>query len=220
MTATAPRWEGWLAGGILALVVVGGLGVLLTPPRPPAVVAAPPISARALTLAPVPPPPAVERAAAMGPAAVAAAPAPTMAALPPLDLPDLPGPTVAALVGPPTSGLPPVTLPGLSVPAVISAPVAPLGPTDEPPTLLGGFDLERFYPREARLRGIGGESRVELELDAEGMISRIVLRDSTPPGVFDVAARRLAQSLRYRPARRDGQAVATLTTVVIRWNLR
>jgi len=143
-----------------------------------------------------------------------------VAALPPLDLPTLPGPAVAALVGPPTSGLPPLTLPGLALPAITAAPTVPAAPVDEPPALLGGFDLERFYPRDARLRGIGGESRVELELDAEGQVTRIDLRDSTPPGVFDAAARRLAQTLRYRPARREGRPVAALTTVVIRWNLR
>lgn len=151
-------------------------------------------------------------------------------ALPSLDLPattasDLTLPQIASLDDP-------LTLP-LSVP-----PFVPLGPPgdglDAPPTAGGGgplafdtpaqregaFDLDRFYPRTARLRGITGSSRLRLTISAEGRITAVEVLDSTPPGVFEHAAERLARTLRYRPATAAGKPVASELETSIQWTIK
>ncbi len=91
---------------------------------------------------------------------------------------------------------------------------------DTPAEREGGFDLDRFYPRSARLRGTTGSTTVRLGVDADGTMTTVEVLASDPPGVFEQAAGRLARSLRYRPAQQGGRPVASVLVTTIAWTMR
>jgi protein TonB len=91
---------------------------------------------------------------------------------------------------------------------------------DEPAQLTAAFDLDRFYPRAAKTRGVEGESAVRLAIDVNGRVTACTLIRSSPPGVFDEAAVRLGPTLRFRPARRADQAVPSILIQNIVWKLK
>lgn len=90
---------------------------------------------------------------------------------------------------------------------------------DRGPELLVRPELQRFYPRAARRGGIEGETRVRVQVGADGSVRGVAVLDSRPSGIFDDAARRLCRRLRYRPAERGGQAVPASVTHLLRWEL-
>ena len=94
------------------------------------------------------------------------------------------------------------------------------GKPDHSAQLESTFDLERFYPRAARLRGIAGQCRVRLTIIEDGSVLSVAIFESTPAGVFEQAARDLARSLRFRPALVDGKAVASTKDLIIDWTLK
>jgi len=158
------------------------------------------------------------------------APPPLALALPALDLAVPTTETAFSLPSLPISDQPvelPAYLPAFSAVASdatpgIAAPQAIAGATlafDEPPVLAAGFDLQRFYPRQARLRGVEGDTVLRFEIAADGSITRTTVVSSTPNGVFEQAAERLARSLRFTPAKRGGVAVPSLLTQHIVWKL-
>lgn len=106
--------------------------------------------------------------------------------------------------------------PGVAAPQAVQG--APLG-FDEQPELASAFDLKRFFPRQAKMRGVEGESVVRFELDKTGAVLRATVLSSTPNGVFEQAAERLARSLRFRPAKRAGVPVACTYDQRIYWKL-
>ncbi len=147
-----------------------------------------------------------------------------------------------AIIFPPTASGAVLTLPQLpmvdvvrpiSMPTVLAAmPTAAAGDSsttlaataassvvDEPPVLINGFDLERFYPRNVRLRGIEGSSSMRLEISPEGKVTAAAIIASEPPGVFDAAAQALCKTLHYTPARTRGNPVACVITLVVEWRL-
>ena len=149
-------------------------------------------------------------------------------AAPALDL-AAPGPDPTALrLPPPSLDLPTAEL-ALALPAASVASSLPAAPTagpqelpaidEEPPELLSVVDLARFYPRAARLRELTGESVIRLSVTATGAVSACAVESSVPAGVFDAAAERLGGSLRFRPARRGGRAVAATHALRIVWTL-
>jgi TonB family protein len=149
-------------------------------------------------------------------------------AAPALDL-AAPSPDPAALrLPPPSLDLPTAEL-TLALPTVGVASSFPSAPTatpqelpaidEEPPELLSVLDLARFYPRPARLRELTGESVIRLSVSAAGAVSACVVESSVPAGVFDAAAERLGNSLRFRPARRGGRTVASTHALRIVWTL-
>ncbi len=91
---------------------------------------------------------------------------------------------------------------------------------DEPAQLESTFDLERFYPRIARLRSIVGQTYVRVTITHEGKVQAAHVYKSTPPGVFESATRELARSLIFRPARLRGKPVASAKDLVIDWTLK
>lgn len=95
-----------------------------------------------------------------------------------------------------------------------------LGEPDQAAEVESTFDLERFYPRAARLRGITGRSRMRLTIDPMGAVANVVVFEATPPGVFEQATERLGRSLRFRPAKRDGKNVASTKDLIIDWTLK
>jgi protein TonB len=83
-----------------------------------------------------------------------------------------------------------------------------------------GCDIPKSeYPEEARRLGIEGEVKLRLVIDEEGGVRDVkVLRD--PGHGFGAVAQRCARSYcRFRPARRNGEPVATEIPYTIRFEL-
>lgn len=214
----------WLATSLALLAnlaVIVGLSQVskLVAPEPP-----PPLAVRSLHRQPPepppPPPPSV-------PERAAAAAAPVEVALPALSLSEAGPPEALAL---PTLGsLAPVPELPLLVPdfAAVAAPDVPaiagsdaVPGVDTPAELIDGFDLDRFFPRAARLRGLTGRSRLRLAIGDDGRVVTATVLSSEPSGVFDTAAERLGRSLRFRPALSAGRAVASVKEFDIAWTIR
>lgn len=225
----ARPWRAWwLAVGLalganLAVVLALSQVSRLAPAAPP-----PPLATRRLARLPEPPTPPPLPVAPAAPAETLPTEAVPLA-LPSLDLPDSGPPGALAL---PALGrldadlaLPlvvpafaPIGAPGDGAPGPAMAGALP--PIDTPAERLGGFDLERFYPRAARLRGLTGSTRVRLGIGADGAVTAVTVLASQPEGVFEAAAERLARSLRYRPALRAGAPVPSEVETVITWTLQ
>ncbi len=69
------------------------------------------------------------------------------------------------------------------------------------------------YPRRAARLGQEGTARVEIALSAEGEVIEIRVLDSSGHRLLDEAAIRAARAGRYRPATRDGRAIASVLVV-------
>ena len=140
---------------------------------------------------------------------------------PPLALPSLPDPDPLAVPVLPASpvevsGLwPAPTLPALDL-QVADPGVAPPRPRAAI-ALLYQPDPEMYYPTAARRRGQEGETEILVEVVPSGAIAGIELGHSTPPGVFEAAARRWARALRFAPHDRAGPVVVPLR---LEWRLR
>ncbi len=170
---------------------------------------------------PLPPPPPIREKIAQPVAKALAIPLPALD-LPPvqpstsLALPELP--KLDRLLDLPTH------LPAFDIASTTPTPEATLWPgpgePDEAAQLESAFDLERFYPRIARLRGISGQTQVRLTIADTGHVLSAHVYLSTPPGVFEVATKELAQHLQFRPARLRGKAVASTKDIVIDWTLK
>jgi protein TonB len=83
-----------------------------------------------------------------------------------------------------------------------------------------GCDIPKSeYPEEARRLGIEGEVKLRLVIDREGAVKDVkVLRD--PGHGFGSVAQRCARSYcRFRPALKNGEAVATQIPYTIRFEL-
>lgn len=153
----------------------------------------------------------------------------------PLALPslDLPAVSTSAL------SLPAIGNPAadFDLPAIVPAFAAIGLPVDAPPTAAlslaagppafdtpaqreGTFDLDRFYPRAARSRGVTGTSRIRSHIDRSGRVTAVEVLESQPAGVFDQAAERLGLAQRYRPALQANAAVPTIQDTTINWTLR
>lgn len=215
----------WLATGLAVLanlaVVVGLSQVSRLHPA----AAEPPLAVRSLRRSEPetpPPPPVVEPAPTVAAAATGAPPA-----LPILELPALGPPDALAL---PALGsldadlVLPLVMPAFTASEAPAGQLAAAGTAlpevDTQAQLIGGFDLDHFYPRNARLRGLAGSTRLRLAIAADGQVSSVEVLTSEPPGVFEHAAERLGRSLRHHPATRAGQPVASVLERTIVWNVR
>lgn len=153
----------------------------------------------------------------------------------PLALPSLDLPAVSASA----LSLPAIGSPEASFDLPIFVPAfAAIGPvSDVPPTAAmpqvsgppafdtpaqreGTFDLDRFYPRAARSRGVTGTTRIRSHIDRAGRVTAVNVLESQPAGVFDQAAERLGLAQRYRPALQAGAAVPTIQDTTITWTIR
>ena len=157
--------------------------------------------------------------------------APSLAAVPAPPLPRLELPALASGTPIPMPDLPVLDLarpvdfiaPAAGLPSGSAGDLAPVADAsdvvDDPPVLINGFDLERFYPRTARLRGAEGSSTLRLELSADGRVTACTVIASDPPGVFENAAVALGRSLRFTPARVRGAPVPCAINQTIAWRL-
>lgn len=75
------------------------------------------------------------------------------------------------------------------------------------------------YPEEARRRGQQGTVVVAVAVDAAGVVVSATLQAPSPHPALNREALRAVRSWRFEPARRDGQAIATTTEVVIEFQL-
>jgi protein TonB len=153
----------------------------------------------------------------------------------PLALPslDLPATSVSALclpaIGTPdaTPALPIVIPPFTAIGPAVDAPATPAtGLAIGPPAFEaaaqreGSFDLDRYYPRAARSRGLTGTTRIRSHIDSAGRVVAVEVLESQPSGVFEQAAERLGKAQRYRPAQKAGQSVPTIQDTTISWTIR
>jgi periplasmic protein TonB len=147
-------------------------------------------------------------------------------ALPRIELPPVAtGAPLALPVLPTVATAQPVALPAI-VAGTATGTASALAPdptamwrVDEPPVLVNGFDLERFYPRQARLRGIEGTTVLRLEIANDGSVTASSVLSSDPAEIFDAAAKALARSLHFTPARNRGAPVACAITQSVAWRL-
>ena len=83
------------------------------------------------------------------------------------------------------------------------------GDVTEPPAVVARADLRRFYPAEAMKNGFEGDVKLRLLVAQDGTLAQVdVLRDPGE-GLGDAGARAI-RSYRFRPARVNGEAVATV----------
>lgn len=231
-----PDYRGVIVALLTTVVVNGALVILLTVlerKHPPAAeepviihrLTAPP---RSLPEPPEPPEPVVR--AVRSATTPASTPVPALIPVPPLPAlvlsplahgapmlaPTLPRVDSLTMPGMPTViGVPAAGEPGSAVGAVADANAV----MDESPVLVNGFDLERFYPRSARLRGIEGTSTMRLEVGVDGTVEKCSVIAGTPPQLFDAAAQSLGLSLRYSPGRVQGVPVSCTITQTVAWRL-
>lgn len=234
MTAVLPRTRSfhrarpmrlwWLATGLAVLANLAVVVGLSQVSRLHPVAVEPPLAVRSLRRSEpeTPPPPPVVDPAPTAAAAVAGAPP----ALPSLELPALGPPDAMAL---PALGsldadlVLPLVMPAFAASDAPAGPLAAAGTAlevDTPAQLIGGFDLDHFYPRNARLRGLTGSTRLRLAIAADGQVSSVEVLASDPPGVFEHAAERLGRSLRHHPATRAGRPAASVVERTIVWKVR
>ncbi len=83
-----------------------------------------------------------------------------------------------------------------------------------------GCDIPKSeYPEEARRLGLEGEVRLRLVVDEEGRVQDVKVVRDPGHGFGAVAARSARSYCRFRPARKDGQTVATEIAYTIRFEL-
>lgn len=204
-----------VALNLLLLLTLARLGA--TPQRAPVKVVS------ALSVAPPlpPPPPPPDAPPPPEPSEAQAAEAlPPSPAMPPLDLAPI-SPSATALEMPPLDPKAPLgSLPALVMPQAVARPASLKAGGGQPARLEYAPDLDGFYPQAARARRVEGKTRLKLRLDARGTITDVKIVSSDPPGVFNAAALAAARRLRYAPATRGGEGVATTIKITFKWKLR
>lgn len=236
-----PRWSGWaLTAAVhvaMLLALVSAFAPKAKPPvsmaisarllpsssTPAATPAAVPIALpRALLNAPpvpdIPPPPVQITAAP--PVAVATTPlrfdAPAAA---PADTSATPAtaaphPTaVAAVSAVAPTAPPPVPTPS---PALTESPVAL--PADH--RLCSDRETARHYPAMLRDRGIQGRVVLRVKVDAQGRAAEVIVSGASGWRLLDEAARRVAESCPFVPARRGDQRLVSWVEYPVRFALQ
>jgi TonB family protein len=119
----------------------------------------------------------------------------------------------------------PISVPAFSVSEVTPGPFRDTlwpnaGEPDEAAQLESAFDLERFFPRIAKIRGISGKTHVRLTIGADGKVLTGTIYGSEPAGVFESATHELIRSLLYRPAKKNGTPVMSVKEITIDWTFK
>ncbi|MDT8369691.1 MAG: M56 family metallopeptidase [Longimicrobiales bacterium] len=76
-------------------------------------------------------------------------------------------------------------------------------------------ELERRYPSELRAAGIGGRSTVWFHIDETGRVMDAQVRATSGHEALDLAALEVAKTMRFRPAKNAGEAVAVWVAIPI-----
>jgi len=211
---TRSRARGWTIGLALALLVNAGVPLLLSHLSHRRPLSAAPLATRRVVAQPLQPAPTAQPRSSEPAAAQIEA-----VVLPALDLPSLSREVAAIALPPITAGAGFGNLP-MEIPEIPAVSAASIGASyDEPPQRLSDLDLNRFYPRAARLRGTTGETVIRLSIANDGTVGAVEVLRSTPPGIFEKAAQELGRAQRFLAARKDGKAVASTPTMTIVWTL-
>ena len=216
--------RGWLAG--VALTVAANLGIIVVLTLLSRRAEAPPEDIPVTHLEVVEPPPPAEPPPRDPPPDP---PPEVQLSLPTLDLPTASNDSAFSLPSVINEGVIelPLEVPAFAaiaadVPATVqsAAPAAEMSP-DQPARLPLGVSeiVRRFYPRTARVRGIEGECRVVVDVDAEGAVTAVDVRSGTPPGVFEEATVKAMKAVRYQPAVKAGRHVPTRIDFVFAWTI-
>lgn len=102
-----------------------------------------------------------------------------------------------------------------------TVPIAKLASNDHKPELIGGkgsLYLQINYPYKARRNGIEGRLKVRFTVTRTGGVRRIKVEKPLHP-LCDSAAVRAIRSVRFRPAKRQGDPVPVRMTLPIRFEL-
>ena len=76
-------------------------------------------------------------------------------------------------------------------------------------------EAEFEYPGDALQAGTSGAVTLRLLIGHDGVLRRIEILDSQPPGIFDQAALKSLATLRFRPAMRNGVAVGSVKNIEV-----
>jgi protein TonB len=76
------------------------------------------------------------------------------------------------------------------------------------------------YPRVAERKGIEGSVNVEFTVAPDGRTRDVVVRESTPPVIFDKAAVEAVSQWVFEPVVRDGEAVSVRTNAKIQFSMK
>jgi TonB family protein len=79
--------------------------------------------------------------------------------------------------------------------------------------------IELDYPADALRRSVEGWVDVTYVVTAEGKVTTIKVLDSSPKGVFELAATRALQRVRYKPATQGGKSSAVSTKLRISFRM-
>ena len=92
--------------------------------------------------------------------------------------------------------------------------------TEEPVFLdnVSSAEMRRLYPEDARRDKVEGPVRLKLLVDDQGAVRKATVIED-PTGAFRAAAIKVARLYRFRPARVNGQAVATQIEFTIHFEL-
>jgi protein TonB len=104
------------------------------------------------------------------------------------------------------SPIPPAA-PGAAAPAPGLQHVYDEHEVDTPPRPLRS--IAPVYPRAAEEQGVEGSVTLRILVGERGEVRQVQVLGSTPPGVFDEAARSAVQRWRFEPARHQGAPVST-----------
>ena len=83
------------------------------------------------------------------------------------------------------------------------------GDVTEPPAVVARAELRRFYPAEAMKNGFEGDVKLRLLVAQDGTLAQVDILRDPGEGLGDAGARAI-RSYRFRPARVNGEAVATI----------
>jgi|GEM_PF-1763627 len=166
-----------------------------------------------------PPPPEPEEPVEALPAEPTFEPAPGFGP-PPARVRLRPEPTPASSPGPAAAASSAVPAPAR--PAAPAAPASVASRAQSAVERASGLSGNRppAYPADARQRGEQGTVRLEIELDADGIVTSVRVLRSSGSMALDEAARAAAVAWRFRPARRDGGAVRAVLERNITFLLR
>lgn len=236
----SPRWTGWAVTGAIHAAMLLALASAFAPKRPPAPVpltisarvapskptsdSTPPPSLHvelprsALSAPPIPdmPPPPVQIEVAQ-PIAVAATP---LRFDPPAAAPADQGTAAARPVAVVTVSTTATTSP--PAPATVPAPATTDVPVQMPADhrACSARQIERHYPGMLRDRGVEGRVVLRVKVDADGHAAEVVVSGGSGWRLLDEAARRVAESCPFIPARRGDQRLVSWVEYPVRFALQ
>jgi protein TonB len=100
----------------------------------------------------------------------------------------------------------------------ITPPPAPVSTVETPAE--EAFNPPPDYPAQARRRGLEGEALLEITILADGACGEVRVLECSGSSLFGEAALAAVRKWRYRPAARNGQAVAAVVSVRFVFRLR